>query len=47
MDVEEMAKKASLKDLKEIAKKNNIKLGRCPTKIKIAKLIPKGRIRGL
>ena len=30
MDVEEMAKKASLKDLKEIAKKNNIKLGTLP-----------------
>ncbi|MGB8233215.1 MAG: hypothetical protein WCE60_04400 [Methanobacterium sp.] len=47
MDVEEMAKKASLKDLKEIAKKNNIKLGRCPTKIKIAKLIPKDELEAL
>jgi hypothetical protein len=47
MDVEEMAKKASLKDLKEIAKKNNIELGRCPTKIKIAKLIPKEELEKL
>ncbi|MFZ0441819.1 MAG: hypothetical protein WAL81_04215 [Methanobacterium sp.] len=47
MDVEEMAEKASLKDLKEIAKKNNIKLGRCPTKIKIAKLIPKDELEAL
>jgi hypothetical protein len=47
MDVEEMAKKASLKDLKEIAKKNNIALGRCPTKIKIAKLIPKEELEAL
>lgn len=47
MDVEEMAKKASLKDLKEIAKENNIELGRCPTKIKIAKLIPKEELEAL
>ena len=47
MDVEEMVKKASLKDLKEIAKKNNIELGRCPTKIKIAKLIPKDELKAL
>jgi len=47
MDIEEMAKKASLNDLKEIAKKNNIELGRCPTKIKIAKLIPKEELETL
>ena len=38
VDVEEMAKKATMKDLKEIAKKHDIKLGRCPTKLKIAQI---------
>jgi hypothetical protein len=47
MDVDEMAKKATLKDLKEIAKKHDIKLGRCPTKLKIAKLIPKKELEAL
>jgi hypothetical protein len=47
MDVEEMAKKATMKDLKEIAKKHDIKLGRCPTKLKIAKLIPKEELEAL
>lgn len=47
MDVEEMAKKATLKDLKAIAKKHDIKLGRCPTKLKIAKLIPKEELEDL
>lgn len=47
MDVEEMAKKATLKDLKAIAKKHNIKLGRCPTKLKIAKMIPRDELEKL
>lgn len=47
MDVEEMAKKAKLKDLKEIAKKHDIKLGRCPTKLDIAKKIPKDELEAL
>ena len=47
MDVEEMAKKAKLKDLKEIAKKHDIKLGRCPTKLKIAKMIHKEELEAL
>ncbi len=47
MDVEEMAKKATLKDLKAIAKKHDIKLGRCPTKLKIAKLIPREELEEL
>lgn len=42
-----MAKKAKLKDLKEIAKKNDIKLGRCPTKLDIAKKIPKKELEKL
>ncbi|WP_292612646.1 hypothetical protein [Methanobacterium sp. BAmetb5] len=47
MDVEEMAKKATLKDLKAIAKKHDIKLGRCPTKLKIAQMIPKEELESL
>lgn len=47
MDVEEMAKKATLKDLKAIAKKHDIKLGRCPTKLSIAKKIPKEELEEL
>jgi hypothetical protein len=47
MDVEEMAKKAKLKDLKEIAKKHEITLGRCPTKLDIAKKIPKDELEAL
>lgn len=47
LDVEEMAKKATMKDLKEIAKKHDIKLGRCPTKLKIAKMIPKEELEAL
>ena len=47
MDVEEMAKKAKLKDLKEIAKKHDIKLGRCPTKLTIAKKIPREELEAL
>jgi hypothetical protein len=47
MDVDAMAKKAAMKDLKEIAKKHDIKLGRCPTKLKIAKLIPKEELEAL
>lgn len=47
MDVEEMAKKATLKELKEIAEKHDIKLGRCPTKLKIAQLIPRSELEEL
>ncbi len=47
LDVEEMAKKAKLKDLKEIAKKHDIKLGRCPTKLDIAKKIPREDLEDL
>lgn len=47
LDVEELAKKAKLKDLKEIAKKHDIKLGRCPTKLTIAKKIPREELKAL
>jgi hypothetical protein len=47
VEVEEMAKKATMKDLKAIAKKHDIALGKCPTKLKIAKLIPKDELEGL
>lgn len=47
MEVEELAKKAKLKDLKDIAKKHDIKLGRCPTKLTIAKKIPKDELEAL
>ena len=47
MDVEEMVKKATMKDLKEIAKKHDIALGKCPTKLKIAKLIPEEELEAL
>ena len=47
MDVEELAQKATLKDLKAIAKKHDIKLGRCPTKLTIAKKIPKDELEEL
>jgi hypothetical protein len=47
MEVEEMAKKATMKDLKEIAKKHDIKLGKCPTKLKIAKMIPHDELEAL
>jgi hypothetical protein len=47
MDVEEMAKKTTLKDLKAIAKKHDIKLGRCPTKLTIAKKIPREELEAL
>jgi hypothetical protein len=47
MDVEEMAKKATMKELKEIAKKHDIKLGRCPTKLKIAQMIPEDELEAL
>lgn len=47
MDVEELAKKAKLKDLKELAKKHDIKLGRCPTKLTIAKKLPKEELEKL
>jgi len=47
VDVEEMAKKATMKDLKAIAKKHDIKLGRCPTKLKIAEKIPRDELEAL
>ena len=47
MKVEELASKAKLKDLKEIAKKHDIKLGRCPTKLSIAKKIPRDELEEL
>ncbi len=47
MDVEEMAKKVTMKDLKQIAKNHNIVLGKCPTKLKIAKLIPEEELEAL
>jgi hypothetical protein len=47
VEVEEMAKKATMKDLKEIAKKHDIKLGRCPTKLKIAQMIPEDELEAL
>jgi hypothetical protein len=36
-----------MKDLKEIAKKHDIKLGSCPTKLKIAQKIPKEEMEAL
>jgi len=47
LEVEELAKKAKLKDLKELAKKHDIKLGRCPTKLTIAKKLPKKELEKL
>ena len=47
MKVEELAKKATLKDLKELAQKHEIKLGRCPTKLSIAKKLPKKELEKL
>jgi len=47
MNEEEMAKKATMKDLKEIAKKHDIKLGKCPTKLKIAQMIPQDELESL
>jgi hypothetical protein len=47
MNVEEMAKKAKMKDLKEIAKKHDVKLGKCPTKLTIAKKIPREELEAL
>ena len=47
MEVEELAKKAKMKDLKEIAKKYDIKLGKCPTKLIIAKKIPRDELEAL
>jgi len=42
-----MAKKAKMKDLKDIAKKHDIKLGKCPTKLTIAKKIPREELESL
>lgn len=41
MDVEELVKKIQMKDLKAAARERGIKLGRCPTKLSIAKKLPK------
>lgn len=43
----EMAQKTKLKDPAEIAKTRNIKLERCPTKLTIAKKIPKEELEDL
>ena len=47
MELEELVKKVSLKDLKEAAKELGIKLGRCPKKTDIAKALPKGVLEKL
>jgi hypothetical protein len=39
-DLESLIKSISAKDLKEEAKKRGIALGRCPTKMDIAKKLP-------
>jgi hypothetical protein len=39
-DLESLIKSISVKDLKEEAKKRGIALGRCPTKMDIAKKLP-------
>jgi len=41
LKVEELVKKVKLVDLKKAARERNIKLGRCPTKLSIAKKLPK------
>ena len=47
MELEELVKKVSLKDLKAAAKELGIKLGRCPKKMDIAKALPRAVLEKL
>jgi hypothetical protein len=46
-ELEGLMKSISVKDLKEEAKKRGIALGRCPTKMDIAKKLPEDVLRKL
>jgi hypothetical protein len=46
-DLESLIKSISVKDLKEEAKKRGIALGRCPTKMDIAKKLPQDVLKKL
>ncbi|MFQ6051576.1 MAG: hypothetical protein ACE5K4_07775 [Candidatus Hydrothermarchaeota archaeon] len=41
MDIEKLIKNVKMADLKQAAKERNIKLGKCPKKIDIAKKLPR------